>query len=108
MVDRAVYTLRGWLAFVAFLDLAQALRSWLDKDVFLGSYFAGETSLANYTATNVSKGTKTLFFYPLSCTYGSVSSIVPVPSSTARLLIAYSIQNGTILLVCAFCIHHWP
>ena len=31
MVDRGVYTLRGWLAFVAFLDFAQALRSWLDK-----------------------------------------------------------------------------
>ena len=38
MVDRGVYTLRGWLAFVAFLDFAQALRSWRDKDMFLGSY----------------------------------------------------------------------
>ncbi len=44
MVDRGVYTLRGWLAFVAFLDFAQALRSWLDKDVFLGSYFICQNS----------------------------------------------------------------
>lgn len=44
MVDRGVYTLRGWLAFVAFLDFAQALRSWLDKDVFLGSYYNNQNS----------------------------------------------------------------
>ena len=50
MVDRGVYTLRGWLAFVAFLDFAQAVRSWLDKDVFLGSYhFINLNSTAMWT-----------------------------------------------------------
>ncbi|XP_057373430.1 uncharacterized protein LOC130694375 [Daphnia carinata] len=84
-VDRGVYTLRGWLAFVAFLDFAQALRSWLDKDVFLGSYFSNQNSSIS----------------------NEDNQRLPVPSSTARLLIAYSIQNGTILLLSAFCIHHW-
>lgn len=46
MVDRGVYTLRGWLAFVAFLDFAQALRSYRDKDVFLGSYMCNRTDAA--------------------------------------------------------------
>jgi len=35
--DKRVYTLRGWLAFVSFLDGALALRSWLNPDTFLGS-----------------------------------------------------------------------
>lgn len=84
-VDRGVYTLRGWLAFVAFLDFAQALRSWLDKDVFLGSYYSNQNSSIS----------------------NEDNQRLPVPSSTARLLIVYSVQNGSILLLSAFCIHHW-
>ncbi|EFX79779.1 hypothetical protein DAPPUDRAFT_319223 [Daphnia pulex] len=85
MVDRGVYTLRGWLAFVSFLDFAQALRSWFDKDVFLGSYYKNFNTSTNITDLEN----------------------LPLPSSSARLLIAYSIQNGSILLLSAFCIHHW-
>ena len=47
MVDRGVYTLRGWLAFVSFLDFAQALRSWFDKDVFLGSYYNSSINITD-------------------------------------------------------------
>jgi len=87
MVDRGVYTLRGWLAFVAFLDFAQALRSYRDKDVFLGSYMCNRTD----GAFNCTEATK-----------------LPVPTTAARLLIFYSVQNVFVLLICAFCIHHWP
>jgi len=87
MVDRNVYTLRGWLAFVAFLDFAQALRSWRDKDVFLGSYMCNRTN----GAFNCTEDIRLL-----------------VPSTTSRLLIVYSVQNVSVLLLCAFCIHHWP
>ena len=55
MVDRGDYTLRGWLAFVSFLDFAQALRSWFDKDVFLGSYYKNYNSSTNITDTESSK-----------------------------------------------------
>lgn len=55
MVDRGVYTLRGWLAFVAFLDFAQAVRSWLDKDVFLGSYYFLPQNSSSYATDNVKR-----------------------------------------------------
>lgn len=105
-VDRGVYTLRGWLAFVAFLDFAQALRSWLDKDVFLGSYYSNQ----NFSISNEDNQRCTLTNrFDYACVKVNIFWLfsVPVPSSTARLLIVYSVQNGSILLLSAFCIHHW-
>ena len=60
MVDRGVYTLRGWLAFVAFLDFAQALRSYRDKDVFLGSYMCNRTDGA-FNCTDATRRNR--YFY---------------------------------------------
>ena len=101
--DKRVYTLRGWLAFVAFLDIAQALRCWLDKDTFLGSFMCA-------SPTNCTEEQKGLHNNnPLCIVVQTFFQIaVPVPSSTARLLFAFSLENALILLVCAFCIHHWP
>nr|XP_053645188.1 uncharacterized protein LOC128697486 [Cherax quadricarinatus] len=44
MVHQVIYALRGWIAFVAFIDLGMAVQCFLDADSFLGSqlYTAGD------------------------------------------------------------------
>lgn len=39
-----IYALRGWIAFVAFIDMGMAVQCFLDADSFLGSqlYTAGD------------------------------------------------------------------
>lgn len=73
-----IYTLRGWIAFVAFMDLGTAVRCFLD-DNFLGNKV--------YTAETLSH------------------SVNPV---MARLFGIWSVLNAVILLHCAVCIHYRP
>lgn len=44
MVHQVIYALRGWIAFVAFIDMGMAVQCFLDADSFLGSqlYTAGD------------------------------------------------------------------
>lgn len=34
-----LYAFRGWIAFVAFMDLGTAFRSYIEKKSFLGDHF---------------------------------------------------------------------
>lgn len=39
MIDqKLMYAFRGWIAFVAFMDLGVAVRSFIEKRCFLGEY----------------------------------------------------------------------
>lgn len=38
MDQKMMYTFRGWIAFVAFMDLGVAFRSFIEKRCFLGEY----------------------------------------------------------------------
>lgn len=47
MERKLLYAFRGWIAFVAFMDLGTAFRSYIEKRSFLGDpsdtkYMAGE------------------------------------------------------------------
>ncbi|GLH06394.1 Uncharacterized protein GBIM_11916 [Gryllus bimaculatus] len=36
MDQKALYAFRGWIAFVAFMDLGNAVRSYIEKRSYLG------------------------------------------------------------------------
>lgn len=36
--QKLMYAFRGWIAFVAFMDLGVAFRSFIEKRCFLGEY----------------------------------------------------------------------
>lgn len=37
MVHAVIYCMRGWVAFVAFIELSNAIRCFIDEDNFLKS-----------------------------------------------------------------------
>lgn len=39
MERKMLYAFRGWIAFVAFMDLGTAFRSYIEKKSFLGDHF---------------------------------------------------------------------
>lgn len=38
MDQKLMYAFRGWIAFVAFMDLGVAIRSFIEKRCFIGEY----------------------------------------------------------------------
>lgn len=51
MERKLLYAFRGWIAFVAFMDLGTAFRSYIEKRSFLGDpsdsqYIAGKLTLS--------------------------------------------------------------
>ncbi|XP_076067898.1 ergosterol biosynthetic protein 28 homolog isoform X2 [Oratosquilla oratoria] len=79
MVHKVIYGLRGWIAFVAFMDLGTAFQCFIDADSFLGSQL--------YTADGVAEH---------------------VNPAMARLLGTYRVLSALIMTHCALCIHHKP
>ncbi|XP_018013462.1 uncharacterized protein LOC108670499 [Hyalella azteca] len=78
MVHRVIYGLRGWIAFVSFLDLGTAVQCFIDTEAYLGTL---------YTASGVAEH---------------------VNPAMARLLGTHRMLAAIILAHCALCIHHPP
>ncbi|KAF4532828.1 hypothetical protein B566_EDAN002679 [Ephemera danica] len=79
--EKLVYAFRGWIAFVAFMDLGTAVRCFIEKRTFLDD----AVFLANSTE-NVNQD----------------------PAALPRVLGAYSVLKATILVHCALFIHYRP
>ncbi|XP_045127615.1 uncharacterized protein LOC123514078 [Portunus trituberculatus] len=79
MVHQVIYALRGWIAFVAFIDMGMAVQCFLDADSFLGSQL--------YTAGDIAEH---------------------VNPAMSRLLGSQRVLSALIMTHCALCIHHKP
>ncbi|CAL4083480.1 unnamed protein product, partial [Meganyctiphanes norvegica] len=79
MLYQVIYGLRGWIAFVAFIDMGMAVQCFMDAEQFLGSHLYTEN--------------------------GVVEHVNPAMS---RLLGTYRILSALIMTHCALCIHHKP
>ncbi|KAJ8912425.1 hypothetical protein NQ315_006091 [Exocentrus adspersus] len=75
---KLLYAIRGWIAFVAFMDLGTAIRSYIEKRSFL------------------------------SKTICDIDNFIDEEYTTSRVLGSYSILKAIILIHCALYIHYHP
>ncbi|KAJ8957972.1 hypothetical protein NQ318_001973 [Aromia moschata] len=78
MDRKLIYAFRGWIAFVAFVDLGTAVRSYIEKRSFL------------------------------SKTISDVSDYVDEEYTTSRILGIFSILKALALMHCTLYIHYKP
>ncbi|CAH2015885.1 unnamed protein product [Acanthoscelides obtectus] len=79
MSDRKMmYAFRGWIAFVAFMDLGTAVRSYIEKRSFL------------------------------SRTINDVQQYIDEEYTTSRILGLYSVLKALALIHCTLYIHYKP
>ncbi|KAK3861724.1 hypothetical protein Pcinc_032340 [Petrolisthes cinctipes] len=55
MVHQVIYALRGWIAFVAFIDLGTAIQCFLDADSFLGTQLYTDGDIAEHVNPAMSR-----------------------------------------------------
>lgn len=70
MERKLLYAFRGWIAFVAFMDLGTAFRSYIEKRSFLGDpsdsqYIAGKLIRRRNLLSVPSSSDEQSFFSPL-------------------------------------------
>ncbi|XP_044765947.1 uncharacterized protein LOC123322156 [Coccinella septempunctata] len=53
MEQKMLYTFRGWIAFVAFMDLGTAIRSYIEKKSFLDKTSENEYSDGEFTTSRL-------------------------------------------------------
>ncbi|XP_039288521.1 uncharacterized protein LOC111050446 [Nilaparvata lugens] len=80
MEQKLMYAFRGWIAFVAFMDLGVAFRSFIEKRCFLGEY--------SYTESD--------------------QLIEQSDPTLPRILGMYSILKAIALIHCTVFIHYRP
>ncbi|KAG5897813.1 hypothetical protein JTB14_011813 [Gonioctena quinquepunctata] len=77
-MDKMMYAFRGWIAFLAFMDLGTAVRSYIEKKSFLSQ------SISN------------------------VEKYVDEEFTISRILGLYSILKALVLIHCTLFIHYKP
>lgn len=51
--NKLLYAFRGWIAFVAFMDLGTAVRSYIEKRSFLGDHAENEFIDGDFTVSRI-------------------------------------------------------
>ncbi|XP_059468836.1 ergosterol biosynthetic protein 28 homolog [Neocloeon triangulifer] len=82
--EKLMYAFRGWIAFVAFMDLGTAFRCFIDKRTFLDDVIVVGANATNQAAAGDQD-----------------------PALT-RIIGAYAIMKAVILIHCALFIHYRP
>ncbi|XP_065339460.1 uncharacterized protein LOC135939161 [Cloeon dipterum] len=83
--EKLMYAFRGWIAFVAFMDLGTAFRCFIDKRTFLDDAIVVGANNTNQQATTGEQD-----------------------PALARIVGAYAIMKAVILIHCALFIHYRP
>lgn len=95
-MDRKIlYAFRGWIAFVAFMDLGTAVRSYIEKRSFLS-----KTLDTDYVDGKVVS--YVTYFLSLYFLYNSEEY------TTSRIIGIYSILKALALIHCTLYIHYKP
>lgn len=91
--NKLLYAFRGWIAFVAFMDLGTAFRSYIERRSFFGhhdEYIDGELSDDSFNLITIQ--------------YKMLSDDFTV----SRMLGMYSVLKALALIHCTLYIHYKP
>lgn len=96
MEQKMIYAFRGWIAFLAFMDLGTAVRSYIEKRSFLSKTIEDMSQFVDGMY-------KLIFNY-----YINLFSIFKEEYTTSRILGLYSILKAVTLIHCTLFIHYKP
>lgn len=107
MDQKIMYAFRGWIAFVAFMDLGVAVRSFIENKCILGEYsFRHTDGLLEQSAEN---DVSSYSYNPQGSTIKPTLTLIPFDDPTLpRVLGMYSILKAIALIHCTVFIHYIP